>query len=99
MVGYNISPSALRAQQAIQLHDNVHPYHSSIISQRITTTISVVMTMQWRIQGGGGGKGGASVPPFGLHKTLRSTDDKLNGTPLSGYRTKKTASMAHLRKL
>ena len=33
---------------------------------------------QWRIQGG---KGGASVPPFGLHLTLRSTDDKLNGTP------------------
>ena len=29
--------------------------------------------------GGGGwvrGKGGASVPPFGLHVTLRSTDDK-----------------------
>ena len=34
--------------------------------------------MQWRIQGG---KGGASVPPIGLHLTLRSTDDKLNGTP------------------
>ena len=33
---------------------------------------------QWQIQGG---KGGASVPPFGLHLTLRSTDDELNGTP------------------
>ena len=44
-------------------------------------------------------KGGASVPPFGLHLTLRSTDDELNGTPLSGYRTKKTPTMAHLRML
>ena len=47
----------------------------------------------------GGGKGGANEPPFGLHLILRSTDDKLNGTPLSGYRTKKTAVMAHLRML
>ena len=47
----------------------------------------------------GGVRGGASAPPFGLHLTLRSTDDKLNGTPLSGYRTKKTAAMAHLRML
>ena len=39
---------------------------------------------------------GASVPPFGLHLTLKSTDDELNGTPLSGYRTKKTP-MAHIR--
>ena len=46
-----------------------------------------------------GGKGGARVPPFGLHLTLRSTGDKLNGTPLSGCRTKKTAAMAHLRML
>ena len=43
-----------------------------------------------------GGSGGASVPPFRLHLTLRSIDDKLNGTPLSGYRTKKIAAMAHL---
>ena len=49
--------------------------------------------------GSRGGKGGASVPPFGLHLTLRSTDNKLNGTPLSGYRTKKTTAMAHLRML
>ena len=50
---------------------------------------------QWRIQGD---KGGTNEPPFGLHLTLRSTDDdKLNGTPLSGYRTKKIAAMAHLR--
>jgi hypothetical protein len=48
---------------------------------------------------GGGGKGGANELPFGLHLTLRSTDDRLNGTPLSGYRTKKTAAMAHLRML
>ena len=47
----------------------------------------------------GEGKGGANEPPFGLHLTLRSTDDRLNGTPLSGYRTKKTAVMAHLRML
>ena len=38
-------------------------------------------------------------PPFGLHLTLRNTDDKLNETPLSGYRTKITAAMAHLRML
>ena len=56
----------------------------------------ISFSKQWRIQGG---KGGASVPPFGLHPTLRSTDDKLKGTPLSGYRTKKTAAMAHLRML
>ena len=49
--------------------------------------------------GGGGGKGGASVPPFGLHLTLRSIDDKLNGTPLSRYRSKKTAAVDHLRML
>ena len=40
----------------------------------------------------GEGKGGVSVPCFGLHLTLRSTDDKLNGIPLSGYRTKKAAA-------
>ena len=34
--------------------------------------------IQWQIQGG---KGGASVPPFGLHLTLRSIAVKLNGTP------------------
>ena len=49
--------------------------------------------MQWRIQGGG--KRGASVPPFGLHPTVRSTDDKLNGTPLSGYTAKNTTAMAY----
>ena len=54
-------------------------------------------TTQWRIQGGKGG--GASVPRFGLHLKLRSIDDELNGTPLSGYRTKKTPTMAHLRML
>ena len=30
---------------------------------------------------------------------LRGTGDRLNGTPLSGYRTKKTAAMAHLSML
>ena len=49
--------------------------------------------------GGGGNKGGASVPPFGLHLTLRSTDDELNRTPLSGDRAKKTPTMAHLTML
>jgi hypothetical protein len=29
---------------------------------------------------------------FGLHLALRSTDDRLNGTPLSGYRTHKNAN-------
>ena len=41
----------------------------------------------------------STEPPFGLHLVLRGTGDKLNGTPLSGYRTKKTASMAHLSML
>ena len=55
---------------------------------------------QWWLSGGSrGGKGGASVPPFGLYLTLRSTDDELNETPFSGYRTKKTPTMAHLRML
>ena len=31
-----------------------------------------------------------------MHLTLRGTDDRLNGTPLSGY---KTTAMAHLRLL
>ena len=48
--------------------------------------------------GWGSGKGGASVPRFELHVTLRSTDDN-PPPPLSGYRTKKTAAMAHLRML
>ena len=39
--------------------------------------------------------------PFGLHLALISTDyevliDRLNGTPLSVYRTKETTAMAHL---
>jgi hypothetical protein len=43
-----------------------------------------------------GGSRGALEPPFELHLALRSTDDKLNGIPLSGHRTKKTAVKAHL---
>ena len=47
-----------------------------------------------------GVRGGANVAtPFRLYLILRSTDDKLNGTPLSGYTTEKTAAMAHLRML
>ena len=38
----------------------------------------------------------SGVPSFGLDLVLRSTDDKLNGTPLSSYRTKRTATVAHL---
>ena len=38
-------------------------------------------------------------PPFGLHLVVRSTDDRLTGIPVSGYRTKKTAAMAHLSML
>ena len=41
-----------------------------------------------------------NAAPFGLHLVVRSTDDRLTGTPpLSGYRTKKTADMAHLSML
>ena len=50
----------------------------------------------------GGFRGVSEVstePPFGLHLVLRSTDDRLTRTPLSGYRTKKTAVMAHLSML
>ena len=38
---------------------------------------------------------GSIEPPFGLHLALRSTDDRLNGTPLSGYRTNKNSTMTH----
>ena len=37
-------------------------------------------------------------PPFGLDQSLLSTDDRLNGTLLSGWRTKKTVAGAHLSK-
>ena len=50
----------------------------------------------------GGFRGVSEVstePPFGLHLVVRSTDDRLNGTPLSGYRTKKTAAVGHLSML
>ena len=50
----------------------------------------------------GGFRGVSEVstePPFGLHLVVRSTDDRLTGTPLSGYRTKKMAAMAHLSML
>ena len=49
-------------------------------------TACLHMHSQWRIQGG---KGGASVPPFGLHLTLRSTDDELNGTPFLAIELRK----------
>ena len=46
-----------------------------------------------------GGSRGAQEPPFRLHRlALRSTDDKLKGTALSGYKTKNTAAVAHLRR-
>ena len=42
-------------------------------------------------------------PPFGLHLALmiryEVLIDRLNGTPLSVYRTMKTTAMAHLRML
>ena len=41
----------------------------------------------------------STEPPLGLHLVIKSTDDRLNGNPLSGYRTKKTAAMAHLSML
>ena len=34
--------------------------------------------------------------PFGLDQSLRSTDDRLNGTPHSGGRTKKTVAEAQV---
>ena len=79
------------------------PIHCLIIKKFINAWNSQLATTSKFFSGPSGesrgGKGGASVPPFGLHLTLRSTDDKLNGTPLSGYRYKKTAAMAHLRML
>ena len=57
---------------------------------------------QWRIQGG---SQGSMEPPFGLHLALmiryEVLIDRLNGTPLSVYRTKKTTGtvMAHLSML
>ena len=58
----------------------------------ITTYLHV--PTQWRIQ----------EPPFWavpIVATKKYTDVRLNGTPLSAYRTKKTAAMhmAHLRML
>ena len=41
---------------------------------------------QWRIQGD---KWGASVPRFGLHLTLRSTDDKINETGILAMELRK----------
>ena len=49
--------------------------------------------------GSRGGSRGAQEPPFGLHLALKSILVRLNGTSLFGYRTKKTAAMAHLRML
>ena len=53
---------------------------------------------QWRIQ-----RGDPRVhrtPLWAAPSTKKChTDVRLNGTPLSGYRTKKTAPMAHLRML
>ena len=46
-----------------------------------------------------GGFGGFDRTPFGLHLVVRSTDDRLSGTPFSGNRTKKTAAMAYLSML
>ena len=36
-------------------------------------------------------------PLWAAPSTKKYTGVRLNGTPLSGYRTKKTAAMAHLR--
>ena len=55
-----------------------------------------VAISQWRISGV---SEVSTEPPFGLHLLVRSTDDRLTGTPLSGYRTKETAAMAHLSML
>ena len=43
--------------------------------------------------------GGLRVVPGVPWNPIRSIDGRLNGTPLSSYRTKKTAAMAHLRML
>ena len=56
----------------------------------------IVHRYQWRIQGV---SEVSTEPPIGLHLVVRSTDDRLTGTPLSGYRAKKTAAMAHLNML
>ena len=54
----------------------------------------------WWSENSGGFRGVSEVstePPFGLHLVVRSTDDRLTGTPLFGYRTKickKTAALA-----
>ena len=39
------------------------------------------------------------TPLWAAPSTKKYTDVRLNGTPLSGYRTKKTAPTAHLRML
>ena len=58
----------------------------------------VILTFEKNKASGGSREGSRSTqePPFWLHLALRSIP---YGTPLSGYRTKKTAAMAHLRML
>ena len=60
----------------------------------------VILTFEKNKASGGSKEGSRSTqePPFWLHLALRSTCIA-NGTPLSGYRTKKTAAMAYLRML
>ena len=48
---------------------------------------------QWQIQGCTG------IPLWTTPSTKKYTDVRPNGTPLSGYRAKKTAATAHLRML
>ena len=58
----------------------------------ISVTLLTRPSLSFCVGGSGGsrgGKGGASVPPFGLHLTLRSTDDKLNGTPFLAIELRK----------
>ena len=49
--------------------------------------------------GSRGGSQGATDPPFGLDQVLTSTDDRLSGAVLSGWKTKRTGSVAHLSML
>ena len=56
-----------------------------------------VINLVWPSGGSRGGSQGAKHPsPFWLDHVLTSTDDRLNGTLLPGWRTKITASVPHL---
>ena len=63
---------------------------------KTATSLFIIITAKGGSGGSRGGSQGATDPPFWLDQVLTSTDDRLNGTLLPGWRTKITAAVAHL---